>query len=66
MLRQTINPTIFNVIKTADFRKYSIILSFSLILEKAKSIESFLAVQDSEGKLRYFVSGSFNGAVWVG
>lgn len=65
-MRQTANPAIFNVLKTNDFNKNSIILSFSLQLDKAKSVESFLVAQDSEGKLRYFLSGSLNNAVWVG
>lgn len=36
------------------------------MLEKAKSIESLIVAQDNAGKIRYFVSGSLKGSVWIG
>ena len=66
ILRQTVNPTVFNIIKTVDFSKTSIVASFSLVIEKARNIESLLVMQDSTGQLRYFLSGSIDKKVWVG
>ena len=66
ILRQTANPIIFNVLKIQDFDKSSIVLSFSLVIEKAKSLESFLVMQDSSGQLRYFISGNIDKNIWIG
>ncbi len=49
ILRRTVNPTVFNIIKTADFSKTSIVASFSLVIEKARNVESLLAMQDGSG-----------------
>jgi hypothetical protein len=58
ILKQTDNPTVFNIIRTPDLSKNSIVASFSMSLEKAKSIESFLVLANNEGSIKYLLSGS--------
>ena len=44
VIRTAGSPNVFNLLKTTNFDKVSNIMSFSMLSEKAKSVNSFIAV----------------------